>query len=240
MGKKSSAKRAGRQGQGGAGGGGSGGGRQGPPPAAQGGAGGGGRRDAARRTEAEKRESFAAKRSKSKRRNYVVVIGAAAAVAAIVGWSAYSFTNLQPAVSGIPPGAGLYGDEHKHAAILVVIFGDRFDFSGPSFQIQNRWIHFEAQDGTTIHRHSSGVTTGYLFETLDIKIDEDCYVFPDGREFCANEDFALRYYVNGEQADSINDLVFDDQDRILIVYGNETPEEINGYLAELNALPIIA
>ena len=244
MGRKSSAKRAGRQGQGGSGSGSGGGGgprRDAPAAAAPRGGGGGPRRDAPpRRSEAEKRESFAAKRSKNRRRNYAVVIGAAAAVAAIVGWSAYSFTNLQPAVSGIPPGAGLYGDEHEHAAILVVIFGDRFDFSGPSFQIQNRWIHFEAQDGTTIHRHSSGVTTGYLFETLDIEVDEECYVFPDGREFCTNEDFVLRYYVNGEQADSVNDYVFEDRDRILIVYGNETPEEINGYLAELNALPIVA
>lgn len=232
MGKKSSAKRAGRGGSGGGGGG-------APPPAPS-----PGRRpsprDAPRRTEAEKRESHAAKRSKNQRRNYMVVIGAAAAVAAIVGWSAYTFTTLQPAVSGIPPGAGLYGDEHEHASILVVIFGDRFDFSGPSFQIQNRWIHFEAQDGTTIHRHSSGVTTGYLFETLDIRVDEDCYVFPDGREFCTNEDFELRYYVNGEKVDSINDYVFGDQDRILVTYGNETPEEINEYLAELNAQPIVA
>lgn len=228
MGKKSSAKRAGRPG----------GGRAPPPPPP------GSRRpasrDAPRRTEAEKRESHAAKRSKNKRRNYAVVIAAAAAVAAIVGWSAYSFTNLQPAVSGIPPGAGLYGDEHVHASILVVIFGDRFDFSGPSFQIQNRWIHFEAQDGTTIHRHSSGVTTGYLFETLDIAVDEECYVFPDGREFCTNEDFVLRYYVNGEPVDSINDYVFDDQDRILVTYGNEDPEAINEYLAELNRQPIVA
>ena len=225
LGKKSSAKRAGKSGRGG------------PPPPS------GGRpapSGAPRRTEAERRESRAAKHTKNKRRNYAVVIGAAAAVAAIVAWSAYTFTTLEPAVSGIPPGAGLYGDEHEHASILVVIFGDRFDFSGPSFQIQNRWIHFEAQDGTTIHRHSSGVTTGYLFETLDIEVSEECYVFPDGREFCTNEDFVLRYFVNGEQVDSINDYVFDDQDRILVTYGNEEPEEINEYLAELNRQPIVA
>ena len=45
-----------------------------------------------------------------------------------------------------------------HPSILAVIFGDRFDFLGPSFQIQDRRIHFEAQDGTATHRHSSGVT----------------------------------------------------------------------------------
>ena len=129
--------------------------------------------------------------------------------------------------------------EHAHASILVVIFGDRFDFSGPSFQMKNDWLRFESQDGTTIHRHMSGVTTDFLFATLGIWIDEDCYIFPDGREFCTNEDFVLRYYVNGEQVDSINDYVFDDQDRILITYGNEDPDEINEYLAELNRQPIV-
>ena len=129
--------------------------------------------------------------------------------------------------------------EHEHASILVVIFGDRFDFSGPSFQMQNNWIRFEAQDGTTIHRHLSDVTIGFLFATLDIWIDEDCYIFPDGRKFCTNDDFALRYYVNGDQVDAINDYVFDDQDRILITYGNEGSEQINEYMAELNMQPIV-
>ena len=86
------------------------------------------------------------------------------------------------------------------------------------------------------------MTTGYLFETLDMRVDEDCYAFPetDGREFCTNEDFELRYFVNGEPVESISDYVFDDQDRILVTYGNEAPEEINEYLAELNAQPIVA
>ena len=41
-----------------------------------------------------------------------------------------------------------------------------FDFSAAAYQVESNWIHFEAQDGTTIHRHSSGVTMGDLFESL--------------------------------------------------------------------------
>jgi len=147
---------------------------------------------------------------------------------------------MQTNVPGAPPGAGALGDEHEHASILVRIFGDKFDFSGPAFQIKSSWIHFEAQDGTTIHRHSSGVTTGYLFETLGITIDDQCYVFPDGRQFCTNEDYTLKYYVNHEQVSDISEYVFEDGDRILITYGNETPDEIEEYLAELDAQPIVA
>ncbi len=188
----------------------------------------------------EKRDSYAAKRDRTKRRNTAIAGAILAAVGIIVGVSAYNFATMDSSAPGTPPGAGLLGDEHEHASILVRIFGDPFDFSGPSFQIQNSWIHFEAQDGTTIHRHSTGVTMGYLFDTLDISIDGDCYVFPDGREFCTNEDYTLRYHVNGEEVESINDYVLEDGDRILITYGSETPEVIQQYLDELGRQPIIA
>ena len=193
-----------------------------------------------RKEREEKRDSYASQRGKVKRKNMLIAGGVLAGIAVIVGISAYNFATMESNVPGAPPGAGALGDEHEHASILVRIFGDKFDFSGPAFQIKSSWIHFEAQDGTTIHRHSSGVTTGFLFESLGITIDEECYIFPDGRQFCTNEDYTLRYYVNHEQVSSINDYVFDDQDRILITYGNESPEEIEEYLAELDAQPILA
>ena len=75
---------------------------------------------------------------------------------------------------------------------------------------------------------------------MGIRLDEECYIFPDGRQFCTNEDYELKYYVNHQQVSSITDYVFEDQDRILITYGNESPEEIEEYLAELDAQPILA
>ena len=193
-----------------------------------------------RKEREEKRDSYASQRGKAKRKNVLIAVGVLSGIAAIVGISAYNFATMESNVPGAPPGAGALGDEHEHASILVRIFGDKFDFAGPAFQIKSSWIHFEAQDGTTIHRHSSGVTTGYLFETLGITIDEECYIFPDGRQFCTNEDYELKYYINHERVDSITDYVFEDEDRILITYGNESPEEIEEYLAELDAQPIMA
>ena len=193
-----------------------------------------------RKEREEKRDSYASQRGKVKRKNMLIAGGVLAGIAAIVGISAYNFATMEANVPGAPPGAGALGDEHVHASVLVRIFGDKFDFSGPAFQIKNSYIHFEGQDGTTIHRHSTGVTTGYLFETMNISLDEECYIFPDGRQFCTNEDYELKYYVNHQQVSSISDYVFEDQDRILITYGSESPEEIEEYLAELDAQPILA
>ncbi len=194
----------------------------------------------ARKEREEKRESFAAKRTKTKRKNMLIASGIFAIVAVIVGVSVYNFMNLTSSTPGAPPGSGTLGDEHVHSSMLVKIFGDKFDFSLPAYQIKSSWIHFEAQDGTTIHRHSTGVTLGYLFDTLNIGLTEECYIFPDGREFCTNEDYSLKYYVNHQPVPGISDYVFEDGDRILITYGNEDQSQIDEYLAELDAQAILS
>ena len=189
----------------------------------------------AREERREEREDKVAKQTKTKRKNSLKAAGILALIAVIVGYSVYVFINLDSDVPGAPSGAGKLGDEHEHASLLVRIFGDKFDFSKPNYQIKSSWIHFEDSDGTTIHRHSSGVTLGYLFSNLGIGIDSECYKFPDGRHFCTNEDYSLKYYINHQIVKDINDYVFEEGDRVLITYGSETPEQIEEQLRELDS-----
>ena len=189
----------------------------------------------AREERREEREDKVAEQTKVKRKNNLKAVGILALIAIIVGYTGYEFMNMDSNVPGAPPGAGKLGDEHEHASVLVKIFGDKFDFTSPAYQIKSSWIHFEDSDGTTIHRHSSGVTLGYLFANLGIGIDSECYKFPDGRQFCTNEDYSLKYYINHRIVKDINDYVLDDADRILITYGNQTPEEIEEQLMELDS-----
>ena len=183
----------------------------------------------------EKREDFVAKRTHQKRKNTLLAVGILGLIGLIVGYASFTFVTMGTDTPGAPPGAGKLGDEHEHASLLVRIFGDKFDFSATTYQIKSSWIHFEESDGNTIHRHSSGVTVGYLFETLSIVIDEDCYIFSDGRQFCTNEDYSLKYFINGDSVNSINDYVIQNDDRILISYGNETESQIIDQLDELNS-----
>jgi len=191
----------------------------------------------AREEREEKREDKAAKISKNKRKTTLMATGILALVAVCVGYSVFLFmTQVDTSGAlGAPDGAGRLGDEHEHASLLVRIFGDKLDFSSPAYQIKSSWIHFEDSDGSTIHRHSSGVTLGYLFDTLNIGIDTECYKFPDGRHFCSNEDYSLKYYLNHQIVNNIYDYVLEDSDRILITYGNETPEQIEDQLKELDS-----
>ena len=183
----------------------------------------------------EKREDYAAKISKSKRKNSLMATAILVLIALFVGYAGFVFVTSDTNAPGAPPGAGKLGDEHDHASILVRIFGDKFDFSVPTYQIKSSWIHFEESDGATIHRHSSGVELGYLFDTINIGIDNKCYIFPDGRQFCSNEDYRLKYYINHQLVNNVHDYVFEDGDRILITYGSETPEQIEMQLRELDS-----
>ena len=193
----------------------------------------------------EKREDYAAKISKNKRKSNLMAGGILVLIAIIIGYSGYVFVTRDADVPGAPPGAGKLGGEHEHASLLVRIFDDKFDFSVPSYQIKSSWIHFEESDGTTIHRHSSGVSLEYLFDSLNLTVGKvsvdgilkDCFAFPesDGRKFCTNEDYSLKFYINHQAVSEIKDYVIEDGDRILISYGNEGEEQINEQLMQLDS-----
>ena len=186
-----------------------------------------------RREREQKRENYATKHSAEKRKQTLIAIGVLAVIAVIVGYAAWMFVTSPITNIGGPEGAGPQGSAHTHAAILVKIFGDEFDFSAPAYQIKSSWIHFEGRDGSTIHKHATGVTLGYLFETLSLGLTDQCFEFQDGRNFCTNDDYELMFYINGEQVSDIRGYEIEEDDRILISYGTETPEEIDAQLLQL-------
>lgn len=132
------------------------------------------------------------------------------------------------------PGA-ILGDEHEHAIMVVKIFGEEINFARPNFQLQSKWIHFENENGYTIHRHAKDVSLGFLFKTLNMNVGKDCILTHYGKEFCSNDDFALLFFINGNKVDDLSNYIIKENDRILILYGNESQEKIENYLQEINS-----
>ena len=129
----------------------------------------------------------------------------------------------------------VYASAHEHASISVKILGNAFDFTKPEFQLQSRFIHLENSDGYVIHRHAKDVSIGYFFKTLNFGLTPDCIIFPDGRKFCSDEKYTLKFYINGKKVDDLRDYIIFNGDLILISYGSENPEEISKQLAELKS-----
>ena len=181
-----------------------------------------------------KRDSYATKHSAEKRKQTLIAIGVLSVIAVIVGYAGYLFLTMTVEAPGGPENAGALGSEHAHAGILVKIFGDEFDFSAPAYQIKSPWIHFESRDGTTIHKHATGVELEYLFNSLSIGLDDQCYVFPDGKAFCTTDEYSLKYFINGETVSDIRNYDIVEDDRILITFGGETDDQIQEYLIQLD------
>jgi len=51
-----------------------------------------------------------------------------------------------------------------------------------------------------------------------MSLSKDCFVFSNGQTFCNNEDYALKFVVNGKTYSSLTQYVFNDGDRIQINY----------------------
>ncbi len=186
-----------------------------------------------RRDREVKRENYATKHSAQKRKETLIAIGVFAVIAVIVGYAVVMFLSMTETAPGGPENAGAMNSDHKHAAIIVNIFGDEFDFSAPAYQIKSPWTHFEGRDGSTIHKHATGVTLGYLFDSMSLGLDDQCFVFQDGRNFCTNEDYDLRFFINGEQVSDIRDYEIMEDERVLVLYGGQSSEEIEAVLQKL-------
>jgi len=190
----------------------------------------------------EKREKYSDKIAREKLKFKLIAIGIIAGVAIVLVYTGIIFyqNTFEGKINppGAPPGAGVLGGEHEHAAINAIIFRDKFDFSTSAYQVKSPYIHFEDNNGDTVHRHAANVTMGYLFDTLNIRLTDDCYIFPDKREFCTNEDYGLKFFVNHEPKQTLRDYVLKQNDRILISYGNETETQINEQLARVDSVAI--
>ena len=190
-----------------------------------------------------KRDSFATQRYKEKTKHMLIAVAVLGAIGVIVGISVYNFLTFEQTTPGAPPGAGTLGSEHVHASFLAKLHGDIFSFSGPAYQIKSSWQHFEAGDGTTIHRHATGVTLGFLFESMRIGLDDDCFAYQASaggeRRFCTDENFSLKFYVNHQPVPNLTEYVFEDGDRILLSYGGEEKTQIDAQLLELDSQSIL-
>ncbi|MEM2140348.1 MAG: hypothetical protein QXJ74_00415 [Nitrososphaera sp.] len=174
---------------------------------------------------------FAAERRKNKNTRLLLIgAGIGVAIAAVAAAFAYQSIN--------PPDPYVLGSAHEHAVFAVILDGQKIDFSQDKYQVKSRFIHVENNDGTTIHRHAVGVPFEFFLESVGMGIQGDCFVRDDGQQFCDDGGKQLRFFVNGEEVDLLANYVVEDEDRVLVIYGNQTDEEIQQELTLLDETPV--
>ena len=184
----------------------------------------------------KKKSYFDVTRKKRIKNLKTIILPIIAAIVIIAGISIYISSQNTLSVAGFGP----LGSAHEHAAFLVKVNGKNIDFSQPKYQVQSDYIHVENGDGTTLHRHATNVTFVDFLKSVKMDIDKknNCLAFTNGTEYCDDNNNKLRTFINGNSTGSISDYVLKNNDRLLVIYGNETDEQIANALDELNKIKI--
>ena len=176
---------------------------------------------------------FAASRKKRNKRLMLII----PAVAALIAVTAYALSVYSSHITPNNPAYGVLGSAHVHAAFAVKLNGTKLDFSDNKYQVKSRFMHVENGDGDTLHRHATGVPVAEFFRSIKMNVTDSCFTNDNGTKFCSNGKENLEFYVNGNKTKSIADYVFNDDDRILIVYG-DSPIQVKQDLDQLQQSPI--
>jgi hypothetical protein len=176
---------------------------------------------------------FAASRKKRNRRLMYII----PALAALIAVTAYALSEYSSNVVYNNPAYGVLGSAHVHAGFAVKLNGTKLDFSNDKYQVMSRYMHVENGDGDTLHRHATGVPIAEFFRSIKMNVTDTCFTNDNGTKFCSNGKENLEFYVNGNKTNSIADYVFDDDDRILVVYG-DSPIQVKQDLDQLQQSPI--
>ena len=176
---------------------------------------------------------FAASRKKRNRRLMFII----PSLAVLIAVTAYALSVYSSNVVYNNSAYGVLGSAHVHAGFAVKLNGTKLDFSNGKYQVKSRYMHVENGDGDTLHRHATGVPVAEFFRSIKMNVTGTCFTDDNGTKFCSNGKENLEFYVNGNKTNSIADYVFDDDDRILIVYG-DSPIQVKQDLDQLQQSPI--
>lgn len=101
-------------------------------------------------------------------------------------------------------GPSAVGSVHEHGVLVMVVNGERVDFSNPRYQYPNRGsdaFHFEGGNGRVYHVHARGVTLGYAMDTLGIDVTESTVTFEGTTYRDDDPGTSVAITVNGQPVD---------------------------------------
>jgi len=133
---------------------------------------------------------------------------------------------------------GVLGSQHIHADWKIYINGNilddavleslAMDMSKTDNSITSSFIHLDKgapapeKTGDIIHMHATGVPLWVFFKSVGMDFNKDCIILENKESFCNNSVKKLKFYVNGKPNNAWENYVFNDLDKILISYGDET------------------
>jgi len=176
-----------------------------------------------KRAKEDRRKGKRHAEARNKRIRRVALFGGIIAV--IAGGSYFAISGL---LSG--PSIGPLNSTHDHADFIVYINGESIDFSLDEFQLRSNYVHLEGGDGNVIHLHAINLNLGFFIQTLGMRLTSTSISIQGGQVYDNGAGREVNVFVNGVSIDNPTNYIVQPLDKILIVYGDETEEEIAALL----------
>lgn len=111
---------------------------------------------------------------------------------------------------------------HIHADISAYINNKLVDLTEDG-HLESKHIHDEEThnlfEGGILRSPTEPTTLGEFLLSAGVQITNTCIMLDIDKEYCNNEKNTLRMYVNSDRERDIENFIFKDLDRIMIVYG---------------------
>lgn len=130
---------------------------------------------------------------------------------------------------------------HVHSDFRVYVGDIRLRFTDLRYQsnpelTHHASLHFHDGNDEVIHRHADGVTLTDFFDSIGMELTNDCFTEDTGTQHCTNETNSLLLLVNGERVTNITDYIINEEDRILLYYGDPADSNIQKYVREITEM----
>ncbi len=140
-----------------------------------------------------------------------------------------------------PIGTSYDQEVHVHADFSLYLGDERVRFTDAKYQsdtqhIHHPSLHFHDGNDEVIHRHADNVTLSDFFASIGMELTNDCLTMDTGIEHCTSDVGTLLLMVNGERIMDITKYITEEEDRILLYYGDATNPNIRAYVDDTTDL----
>lgn len=135
---------------------------------------------------------------------------------------------------------------HAHADFAVWFEDQQVDFGRPEFMSEapaegaaegtddhlHKYFHLHDGNGHVVHSHKPGQPLSEFFASLGMEFTEECFRLDPDHAVCTGAMGTLRMFVNGDEVPVNPAYVFEDLDKILIVFAS-TEESVENALEKM-------
>ena len=127
---------------------------------------------------------------------------------------------------------------HVHADFAVYLDHEKQTYTDDRYQshqgaVKHPSLHLHSNDDHVVHRHADGVTMGDFFTSLGYRVSNTELTTDSGTVYQNSGTEQLLFFVNGQIHEDFINYIFQDEDQLLLYFGDPDDPRIETYLESI-------